>query len=129
MDRVFFTSSTAPDETEIVELGNLVLHNRGAVSELAAAILVVAGPYRDEGTVADVVEGDDLERDRQRLVRSPVRRQRGAQYRRTSGLHEIAVARTEGVVYHAEALHAQRSLRQMHLTLFIFLFSPSRVPR
>ena len=55
------TSSATTDESEIVELGDLVLHDRGAVSQFPAAVLVVARLDGDQGAVGDLVEGHDLE--------------------------------------------------------------------
>ena len=54
-------SSRPADESEIVELCHLVLHDGGAVAKLAAVVLVVAGSQGDEGAVHDVAQRDHLE--------------------------------------------------------------------
>lgn len=108
------TPSASSDESEIIELGDLVLHHRGAVPELAATVLVVPGLDGDQGAVGDLVERDDLEGHGQRLVRPPVRRQRAAEDGGASGSHEIPVAGLQRLVNRVEAVHSQRSFRQMH---------------
>lgn len=62
------TSSAATNESKIVELGDLILHDGRAISQFAEAVLVIARPNGDQGTVADFVKCNDLERYRKRLV-------------------------------------------------------------
>lgn len=62
------SSSATSNESKIVELRDLVLHDRGAISQLAATILIVTSSYGDQCTVADLVEGDDREGHGQRLI-------------------------------------------------------------
>lgn len=91
MKRIFcLTSATPPDEPQIVEFGDLVLHHRGAVPQFRAVILVVAGPHRHHGAVADVAQRNHLEGDRQRLVAAPVRRQYRAHHVRTPRAYQFA---------------------------------------
>lgn len=87
------TSPASPDESEIVELGHLVLHNGCTISQLPATILIVSSSNGDQSPVADVVQGNDLERYRQRFVRPPVGWQGAAQDSRTSGSNQITVTR------------------------------------
>ena len=87
---MFLTSSGSADESEVVELGHLVLHDGRAVPQLGAVVLVVAGAERDDGAVVDVAQRDHLERHRKRLVRAPVGRQLRAQERRRTGPDKFA---------------------------------------
>lgn len=93
-DRIGFppapTSSRASHEAQIIKLGHLILHDRRRVAQLAAPVLVVARPHGDQRAVGHLAQGDHLERDGQRLVRAPMRRQRRAYDQRTSGAHHLA---------------------------------------
>lgn len=68
------TSTASTDEPKIVELGHLILHHRGGISQLRAAILVVPCTHCHQGPVTDLAQGYHLERYRKRLVRPPMRR-------------------------------------------------------
>lgn len=72
-EKSVLASSASADESEIVELGHLVLHECRVILELGAEILVVSGLDGDQGAIADLAESNHLERDRQSFVRSPVR--------------------------------------------------------
>ena len=54
------TSSRPPDEPEIVELGNLVLHDGRAVAQLRAVVLVVARTQSHDRPVRHVAQRDHL---------------------------------------------------------------------
>lgn len=84
------TATAASNEAQIIEFGHLILHDSRAVSQLGAIVLVVAGLHRDHGAVANVAQTDHLEGDRQRFVRSPVRRQHGAHEQRAAGPDQLA---------------------------------------
>lgn len=62
------TSSATTDESKIVELGDLVLHDGCAISQFAEAILVIARSNGNQGAVADFIKCNDLERYRKGLV-------------------------------------------------------------
>lgn len=79
---VKLTPATSAHEAQIVELGNLVLHDGGAVPQFAAKVLVVTGGHGDHRAVADLAQGHHLERHRQGFVRAPVRGQYGADLER-----------------------------------------------
>jgi hypothetical protein len=51
---VSLTSTRAAHESEVVKLSDLVLHDGGAVPQLGAVVLVVAGPEGDQGPILDV---------------------------------------------------------------------------
>lgn len=55
------TTTASAHEPQIVEFGHLILHDGRAVAQLAAPILVVAGPNGDNGAVADVGQRDHFE--------------------------------------------------------------------
>jgi hypothetical protein len=65
---VSLTSTRAAHESEVVKLGDLVLHDGGAVPQLGAVVLVVAGPEGDQGPILDVTQGYDLKGHGQGLV-------------------------------------------------------------
>jgi hypothetical protein len=105
------TSSAPADEPQIVELGDLVLHDGRRVSQLGAVVLVVAGLDGDDGAVADVAESDHLEGDRQRLVGPPVRRQDRADEQRTPRPDQFAGMLREEVVERPLGQDVGRHLR------------------
>lgn len=72
VDSKGLTSSAPSDEPKIVELGHLVLHQRGRVPQLGAAVLVVTSANGHQSAVADVSKGHHLEGHWQGLVRPPV---------------------------------------------------------
>lgn len=84
------TSSAAPDEPQVVELGDLVLDQGGTVAQLGRTVLVVAGFERDGRAVRHLGQYDHLERTGQRLVGPPVRGQCAAQHVRTAGADQLA---------------------------------------
>lgn len=81
------TSSAASHETQIIELGHVVLHLGGEVAQLRAAILIVSRPDGDIGAIAHFRQSDDLEGHRQRLVGAPMGGQGGAQEVRIARAH------------------------------------------
>jgi len=106
------TSSATTDESKIVEFGDLVLHDGGAIPQLAAAVLVVARSNGNYSTIADLVERYDLECCWKRLVRSPVRRQRAAQDNGAARLYQVVALDFESILEHP--VHLWRIFRQMH---------------
>lgn len=76
MYRRILTSAAPPHEPEVVEFGDLILHDGSAVPQLGAVVLVVAGADSDDRAVDDVVQSDDFEGGRQTFVGAPVLRQR-----------------------------------------------------
>lgn len=84
------TSARPADEAQVVELGDLVLHDGRVVAQFAAEVLVVAGAHGDDGAVLDVVERHHLEGHGQGLVGAPVGGQRRAQDVRRARLHQFA---------------------------------------
>lgn len=85
------TSSRSADKAEIAEFGHLVLHDGRVVAQLAAVVLVVAGPDDDDRSVGDLAQGHDAEGDGQRFVGAPVRRQGRAEEVRAARLDELAL--------------------------------------
>lgn len=83
------TSAGSADESEVVEFGHVIFDGGGAVAQLGAPVLVVTSPQRHQRPVFDVAQADDAEGRRQRLVGSPVTRQRRAQNSRTCSGHQI----------------------------------------
>jgi len=81
------TSAAPADEPEVVEFGDLVLHQRGRVPQFRATVLIVPGPNGHKSTVPDLAEGYHLEGYRKGLVRSPMRRQYRADHVRAA-LHQ-----------------------------------------
>lgn len=98
------TSAAPPDESEVIELGHLVLHHRRAVAQLRTVVLIVARPHGDHRSVHNVAQRDDLEGHRQRLVAPPVGREHRADEERTARADQLARMLGEEV--------AQRPLRQ-----------------
>lgn len=90
MTDVRLTSSTPAHESQIVELGHLVLHHRRTVAQLGAIVLIISRPHRHHRSVHDVAQGHHLEGNWQCLVRSPVGRQDGADEERTTGADQFA---------------------------------------
>ena len=82
------TASAAPDEAQVVELGDALADDARGVLELGAEVLIVAGHQRDARAVRHRVQHEHAERHRQRLVRAPVRRQRRAEDARRPGAHQ-----------------------------------------
>jgi len=68
------TSAAPADEPEVVELGDLVLHQRGGVPQFRATILVITSADRHQSPIPDLAEGDHFKRHWKGLVGSPVRR-------------------------------------------------------
>lgn len=89
-NKTILTSAAAAHESQIVELGHLVLHEGGAVPQLGAIVLVVSGAYGDDRAVRHLTQRDHLERDRKRLVRPPMGGQYGAHQERAAGTHQLA---------------------------------------
>lgn len=56
-----YTSSASPNESEVVELGDLVLHDSGTVSQLRGAVLVVSRSYSDQRAVTNVPQSYHFE--------------------------------------------------------------------
>jgi len=81
------TSPASADEPEVVEFGDLVLHQRGRVPQFRATVLIVSGPNGHKSTVPNLAEGYHLEGYRKGLVRSPMRRQYRADHVRAA-LHQ-----------------------------------------
>lgn len=92
------TSAASADEPKIVEFGDLILHQRGGVSQLRATVLVVAGSDRHQSPVANLAEGDHFERHWQSFVGPPVSRQLTAQKIRRTCNRE-----SRGHLYHKES--------------------------
>lgn len=116
------TSSGTADEPQVVEFGHLILHQRGAVAQFRAKVLVVARAYCDRCTVRHLAQRDHFERHRQRLVGPPVRGQHGAHDVRTTGADQFArvfgqqrVQRAFGErVGFQEPVAVPRRFRQVH---------------
>lgn len=68
------TPPTSADESQVIELCNLILHERGRVSQFGATILIVSRPNGDQSTIAHLAECHHFERHRESLVRTPVSR-------------------------------------------------------
>ena len=66
------TSSRSANKAEVAEFGHLVLHDGRVVAQLAAVVLVVAGPDCDERSVVDAAQADDAKGRRKRLVGAPM---------------------------------------------------------
>lgn len=58
------TSSTASDESEIVELSDGVVHDGRGVAHFSGQVFVVAGSQYDRRAVSDFAESNDRERRR-----------------------------------------------------------------
>lgn len=83
------TSSATSDESQVVELGDLVFDQGRTVTQLSRTVLVVAGLKRDGRTVRHLGQDDHFERAGQRLVGPPVRRQGTAQHVRAPGADQL----------------------------------------
>lgn len=59
-----FPATASADKTEIVEFRHLVLHHRGAIPQLRAIVLIVAGLQSYHGAVLNVVQSDHFKSDR-----------------------------------------------------------------
>lgn len=111
-ERKTLSAPAATDEPQVVKLGDLILHDGGAVAKFCAIILVVSRPQGDHGAVLDVVQGDHLEGDRQALVAPPVVRKGAAEDGRASGLHQLPVVLLEGLLH--IRVHVDAGRRKMH---------------
>lgn len=87
---MLLTTTAASNEAQIIEFGHLIFHDSRTISQLGTIILVVPGFHRDHRPVANVAQADHLERNRQRFVRSPMRRQHGAHKQRATGANQLA---------------------------------------
>lgn len=58
---LILTATTSADKPQIVEFGHLIFHDGRAVSQLAAPILIVAGPNRDNRSIANGGQCDHFE--------------------------------------------------------------------
>lgn len=83
------TSSTATDESEVVEDGDAGGGQGSVVPHVGRRILVVSGLYDDDRTVGNLIQHDHLERYRQRFVGSPVAGQHRAEYGRAACCHHL----------------------------------------
>jgi len=67
------TSTASTDKSEVIELGDLILHQRGRVSQFRATVLVIARTDRHQSPVANFAKSNYFERHWKRLVGSPMR--------------------------------------------------------
>lgn len=81
---VRLTSTASADEPQVVELGDLILHQSRRISQLGAAVLIVTSANGHKGAVAHLAESHDLECHRESLVGPPMRGQNGADQVRRS---------------------------------------------
>ena len=72
------TSARSAHESQVVESGNLVLEARCSIAEVSCAVFVIPGRQYDLSAIWEVAERDNLERDRERLIATPVRGKDGA---------------------------------------------------
>ena len=116
----WLTSAGSSNESQIAELGHLVLHDGRVIAELATVVLVVTGADGDHGAVRDLSECHDAEGHRQRFVRTPVRRQGRAQEVRTARLDQLAL-----MVHHA--LERAYWMRWMRVRVMVMVVVVTRM--
>jgi len=68
-----------PHEPQVAELGELVLHDGGAVPDLPAVVVIVPTLDTHQGSIRDLLEREDFESCRESFVTSPVVGEGGAE--------------------------------------------------
>ena len=83
------TSARTTDESEVVEASHLVLEGGRGVAKLGSTVLVIPSRQNDLDAVVDVAQGENLERNGQRLVAAPVRGENGTDKVRRASSHQF----------------------------------------
>lgn len=87
--QVTLTSARTTDESEVVEASHLVLEGGGGVAKLGSTVLIIPSRQNHLDPVVDVAQREDLERNGQRLVAAPVRRENGTHEVRRASSHQF----------------------------------------